>query len=67
MLAAYYEGKQVAMHLLSYYKNTMTVNKHHYRKLIVKQSFDTENTLLHHNAKTIDFKPLNIDLGVYDA
>ena len=66
MLAAYYEGKQVALHLLSYHKNTMTVNKHHYRKLIVKQSFDTENTLLH-SAKTVDFRPFNIDLGVYDA
>lgn len=66
MLAAYYEGKQVALHLLSYHKNTMTVNKQHYRKMLVRQSFDTENTLLH-NAGTVDFKPLDIDLGVYDV
>jgi hypothetical protein len=66
MLAAYFEGKQVAMHLLSYHKNTMNVNKHHYRKMLVKQRFDTDNTLLH-NVQTIDFSPLNIDLGVYDA
>ena len=66
MLAAYYEGKQVALHLLSYHKNTMSVNKHHYRKLLVKQSFDTENTLLH-STKTVDFRPFPIDLGVYDA
>ena len=31
MLAAYFEGNQVALHLLSYHKNSMTVNKQHYR------------------------------------
>lgn len=66
MLAAYYEGKQVALHLISYHKNAMTVNKQHYRKMLVKQSFDTENTLLH-SSKTVDFVPFDIDLGVYDS
>jgi len=66
MLAAYYEGKQVALHLISYHKNAMTVNKQHYRKMLVKQSFDTENTLLH-SSKTVDFTPFDIDLGVYDS
>lgn len=66
MLAAYFEGKQVALHLVSYHKNTMTVNKQHYRKMLVKQSFDTENVLLK-NANVVDFKPPLIDLGVYDA
>ena len=66
MLAAYHEGKQVALHLLSYHKNSMTVNKQHYRKMLVKQSFDTENTLMH-NEKIVDFQPYSIDLGVYDA
>ena len=66
MLAAYYEGKQVALHLISYHKNAMTVNKQHYRKMLVKQSIDTENTLLH-SSKTVDFMPFDIDLGVYDS
>jgi len=65
MLAAYYEGKQIALHMLSYHKNTMNVNKQHYRKMLVKQSFDTENTLLN-NSGIIDFKPFSVDLGVYD-
>ena len=65
MLAAYYAGKQIALHMLSYHKHSMNVNKQHYRKLLVKQSFNTENTLLSDD-KTIDFKPFPIDLGVYD-
>ena len=65
MLAAYYIGKQIALHKLSYHKRDMIVNKHHYRQMLVKQSFDTENTLLH-NTKTIDFMPFSVDLGVYD-
>jgi hypothetical protein len=65
MLAAYYLGKQIALHLLSCHKNDMVVNKHHYRKMLLNQSFDTENTLMH-NIKTIDFKPFEVDLGVYD-
>ena len=66
MLAAYYLGKQIALHLLSYHKKDMVVNKNHYRQMLCKQSFDTENTLLH-NIKTIDFKPFELDLGVYDV
>jgi len=58
-------GKQIALHKLAYHKNDMIVNKHHYRKMLIKQSFDTENTLLY-DTQTIDFKPFNIDLGVYD-
>jgi transposase len=65
MLAAYYLGKQIALHKLAYHKKDMIVNKHHYRQMLVKQSFDTENTLLR-NTQTIDFKPFDIDLGVYD-
>jgi hypothetical protein len=66
MLAAYYEGKQIALHRLSYHKNDMIVNKNHYRQLLVRQSFDTENTLMN-NIKTIDYAPFAIDLGVYDV
>lgn len=48
MLAAYYEGKQIALHKLSYSKNTLNVNKEHYKSLIIKSGFDVENTLLNH-------------------
>jgi hypothetical protein len=66
MLAAYYEGKQIALHRLSYHKNDMIVNRNHYRQILVKQNFDIENILLNH-AGTVDFNPLDIDLGVYDV
>ena len=46
MLATYHEGKQIALHMLSYNKNSMTVNKHRYLKMSVRQSFDTENTFI---------------------
>ncbi len=65
MLAAYCEGKQVALHKLSYTKNNMIVNKEHYRKMLVKQSFDIENTLLK-GSDNMDFKPFEINLEVYD-
>jgi len=45
-LAAYYEGKQVAMHLMSTEKNNMILNKNHYKKLLARQRFETENTLI---------------------
>jgi transposase len=64
-LAAYYEGKQVAMHLLSTEKNNMILNKNHYKKLLARQSFATENTLIHATIP-IDFAPFEIDLEVYD-
>lgn len=48
MLAAYFEGKQIALHKLSYSKNTFNVNKEHYKSMIVKSGFDVENTLLNH-------------------
>jgi hypothetical protein len=65
-LMAYYEGKQVAMHLLSEQKNSMIVSKAHYEKLLQRQSFDVENTILH-NLHTVDVEPYEIDLGVYDV
>lgn len=65
MLAAYYEGKQIALHRISYQKKDMVVNARHYQKLTVRQSFDTENTLLE-SANLIDF-PIQIpNLHVYD-
>jgi len=65
MLAAYSEGKQIAVHRLSYIKKDMVVNPIHYQKLTVKQSFDIENTLLIQD-DTIDKSIALPDLSVYD-
>lgn len=56
MLAVYSNGKQIALHKISYNKKDMIVNKEHYRKMIIRQSFNTENTLLHY--------PDNIDMNI---
>ena len=65
MLAAYYEGKQIALHRISYQKKDMVFNAHHYRSLTAKQSFDIENTLLDSD-NVIDF-PIDLrDLSRYD-
>ena len=65
MLAAYHEGKQIALHRISYQKQEPIVNAHHYQRLTLKQSFETENTLLDGD-NIIDFpiKPQN--LSCYD-
>lgn len=58
MLAAYFEGKQIALHKLPYGKNTFNVNKEHYKSIIVKSGFDVENTLLNN--------PDLVDLSIPD-
>lgn len=65
MLAAYYEGKQIALHRISYQKKDMVVNAQHYRRLTLKQSFDTPNTLLEGD-NVIDFPVLPRNLSRYD-
>jgi len=65
MLAAYYEGKQIALHRISYQKKDMVVNAQHYRRLTIKQSFDIENTLLDGD-NVIDFPIRPPSLNVYD-
>jgi len=65
MLAAYHEGKQIALHRISYQKKDMIVNAHHYRKLTLKQSFAIENTLLKVD-NVIDFPIKDHDLSRYD-
>lgn len=65
MLSAYYQGKQIALHKLSYNKKDIIVNKEHYRKMIIKQSFNTKNTLLH-NHNLIDFNVNSPTLSAYD-
>ena len=65
-LSAYYQGKQIALHKISYNKKDMIVNKEHYKNMLVKQSFDTENILLN-NHQTVDITINNADLSAYDA
>ena len=65
MPAAYYEGKQIALHRISYQKKDMIVNPQHYRRLILKQSMDVENPLLE-QGNIIDFPLKSKDLSRYD-
>ena len=65
MLAAYYEGKQIALHRISYQKKDMVVNHQHYRRLTLKQSMDVENPLLK-QGNIIDFPLKSRDLSRYD-
>jgi transposase len=65
MLAAYHEGKQIALHRLSYQKKDMVVNATHYRRLLVKQRNDIENTLMEDD-NIIDFPIKPHDLSRYD-
>ncbi|MFA6780514.1 MAG: IS21 family transposase [Paludibacteraceae bacterium] len=65
MLAAYFQGKQIALHKLSYHKNTLNVNSEHYRKLTEKQQFNTENLLM--RARQFDLAPFAVNLEVYDS
>jgi transposase len=65
MLAAYYEGKQIALHRISYQRKDMVVNPQHYRRLTLKQTMDAENVLLE-QGKVIDFPSKPSDLSRYD-
>ena len=65
MLAAYYEGKQTALHRISYQKKDMVVNPQHYRRLTLKQTMEAENVLLEQD-KVIDFPLKPSDLSRYD-
>ena len=65
MLAAYFEGKQIALHKLSYSENSLNVNKEHYKSMIVKSGFDIENTLLN-NPDLVDLSIPNHSLKKYD-
>ena len=65
MLAAYYEGKQIALHRISYQRKDMVVNPQHYRRLTLKQTIDGSNVLLEQD-KVIDFPLKPSDLSRYD-
>ncbi len=62
---AYYEGKQIALHRISYQKKDMVVNPQHYRRLTLKQTMEAENMLLEQD-KVIDFPLKSSDLSRYD-
>ena len=66
MLAAYYEGKQIALHRISYQRKDMVVNPQHYRRLTLKQTMDAENNVLLEQGKVIDFPLKPSDLSRYD-
>ena len=65
MLAAYYEGRQIALHRISYQRKDMVVNPQHYRRLTLKQTIDAENVLREQD-KAIDFPLKPSDLSRYD-
>ncbi|MDN0033664.1 transposase [Oscillibacter valericigenes] len=65
LLAAYYEGKQIALHRISYQRKDMVVNPQHYRRLTIKQFMDVENPLLKQD-RVIDFPMKSRDLSQYD-
>ena len=65
MLAAYYEGRQIALHRISYQRKDMVVNPQHYRRLTLKQTMDAENVLLEQD-NIIDFPLKPSDLSRYD-
>lgn len=65
LLAVYHNSKQIATHKLSYQNREMVVNPSHYRRLTVKQTFETENTLFEED-NLIDFPVQRINLSVYD-
>ena len=65
MLAAYYEGKQIALHRISYQRKDMVVNPQHFRRLTLKQTMDAKNVLLEQD-KVIDFPLESSDLSRYD-
>jgi hypothetical protein len=65
MLAAYHEGRQISLHRISHIKKDIVVNAHHYRRLTLKQSIETENTLFSED-NVIDFPVKPHDLKRYD-
>lgn len=65
MLSVYHNGEQIALHRLSYSKNSIIVNKEHYTELMTRQRFRVKNTIIH-NADAIDFSIVPDTLSQYD-
>lgn len=65
MLAAYCEGKQIALHWISYQRKDMVDNPRHYQWLTLKQTTNAEIVLLE-QGKVIDFPLKFSDLSEYD-
>ncbi len=65
LLAAYYEGKQIALHRLSSERKEMVVNAAHYGRLAMKKGTDAHNTLTA-DENILDFPVRSHDLRQYD-
>lgn len=65
LLAAYYEGKQIALHRLSSEKKEMIVNAVHYGRLALKEESEAHNTLMA-TENILDFPVQSHDLRQYD-
>ena len=65
LILPYHDGKQIALHRISYQKKNMVVNPQHYRRLTLKQSMGVENPLLEQD-NIIDFPLKSRDLSRYD-
>lgn len=66
MISIYHNGERIALHKLSYNKNTMTVNREHYKPLMTRQTFRLQNTVFHDD-ENIDPAVAQDDLSQYDA
>ena len=65
LLAAYYEGKQIALHRLSSERKEMVVNAAHYGRLAMKKGTDAHNALMA-DENILDFPVRSHDLRQYD-
>jgi transposase len=65
ILMVYRHGELIAQHRLDYSKNSTNVNPAHYKELMIKQSFDTKNTIFDDIDILHTYIP-QIDLNVYD-
>jgi len=65
LLAAYHEGRQIALHRLSSEKKEMVVNAAHYGRLALKEASECHNTLMAAE-NILDFPVCSHDLQQYD-
>ncbi|MDX1358775.1 MAG: IS21 family transposase [Clostridia bacterium] len=65
ILTIFYQNELIAQHRLDTGKNNMNINPAHYRDLMVKQAFSTENTIFN-EPDTIHSYVQEADLSVYE-
>lgn len=66
ILMIYHHGELIAQHRVDYSKNSMNVNPEHYKDLLIKQSFETRNTIFD-DVDVLHSYISDIDLSVYDV